>query len=91
MEDQRAVDRAIHEAWRRVRGWPPIPESMLAAAESIVTDAEAAGTNFTFCDVPIQHLTEREARAGLAFLMREHFVVKGLKADASTEALTVRE
>lgn len=91
MEDQRAVDEAIHEAWRREKGWPPIPESMLAAAERIVSEAEAAGKYFTFCDVPIQNLTEREARAGLAFLMHQHFVATKPKADASTEALTVRE
>jgi hypothetical protein len=41
----------------------------------------AEGTQFTFCDVPIQHLTLEEARAALAMIYHHRFRLRGDMAD----------
>jgi|LauGreDrversion4_2_1035121.scaffolds.fasta_scaffold118705_3 hypothetical protein len=64
------ADRAEFEAWRQARGWPLIDEEVLLQMERVAADMEAKREALTFCGVPVQHLTEREAKAGLVFLSK---------------------
>ncbi len=64
MEDQRATDHR----------WPRVPERLLVEAEKIIEASDGIdGFRLAFCGVPIQQLTEREARAALAYLMQRRF------------------
>jgi hypothetical protein len=73
MEDPILYEQQYFKFWREQQGWPMIPKEALDAAKGLITEAEAEGIQFTFCDVPIQHLTLEEARAALAMMYHHRF------------------
>jgi hypothetical protein len=77
MEDPQRAEQAWFEFWREEQGWPMVPQAVLDAAQGLIKEAEAEGTQFTFCDVPIQHLTGQEARAALALMYHHRFRLGG--------------
>ena len=81
MEDPQRAEQAWFEFWRKEQGWPMIPQEVLNAAKDLIKEAEAEGTQFTFCDVPIQHLTLQEALAALALMYHHRFRLGGDIAD----------
>jgi len=74
MEDSRLLEEGYFWLHRKQNGWPPVPEAMLAKAEQFGREAREAGKAFTFCGVPVQELTEREAKAALLVLMGDRFL-----------------
>jgi hypothetical protein len=81
MEDPDLLAQGYFNFWREQQGWPMIPKEVLGAAGDLIKEAEAEGTQFTFCDVPIQHLTLEEARAALAMMYHHRFRLGGDIAD----------
>jgi hypothetical protein len=81
MEDPDLLAQGYFIFWREQQGWPMIPKEFLDAAGELIKEAEAEGTQFTFCDVPIQHLTLEEARAALAMIYHHRFRLRGDMAD----------
>lgn len=73
MESPEMLEESYFWFHRNQNGWPPVPEAMLAKAEQSAREAKEAGKAFTFCGVPVQELTEREAKAALVILMAERF------------------
>jgi hypothetical protein len=74
MEDPILYEQEYFKFWREQQGWPMIPKAMLDAGAELIREAEAnGGMQYTFCDVPIQHLTLEEARAALAMMYHHHF------------------
>lgn len=77
MEDPRLLEEGYFWFNRQQNGWHPVPENMLLAAEEAVRlEKQNGGMAYTFCGVPVQELTEREAKAALVLLLQEMFKPK---------------
>ena len=81
MEDPNLLEQGYFRFRREQQGWPMVPQAVLDAAGDLIKKAEAEGTQFTFCDVPIQHLTLEDARAALAMMYHHRFRLGGDIAD----------
>jgi hypothetical protein len=74
MESPEFSERQWFAFWREQQGWPMIPKEMLDAGAELIREAEAnEGIQYTFCDVPIQHLNLQEAHAALAMMYHHAF------------------
>lgn len=76
MESPELLEKGHFEYWRSQQGWPMIPKEVLDAGAQLIREAEAnEGMQYTFCGVPIQHLTQEEARLALAMMYHHAFAL----------------
>lgn len=73
MESPRREEEDQFWAWRRENGWHPLPESLLERADAILKEDREHHFVATLMGVPIEELSEREAKAALVLLSRNFF------------------